>query len=170
MASFFTRSRIGVPSPGGKRTGGLKSGVLAIGITMISSNVSQGGAVSNLFHSYEPRQGHRLPHDPFNMIVGPRPIGWISTRGVSGGLNLRAVQFFQRLQLYAAHSRLLQRRLQRLGAQRRADAGVRLEFGDAPSGRGHESDVCPAPAGGERIRLCGVDAIGVGIDFGAPRG
>ena len=23
-------------------------------------------------HSYEPRNGHRLPHDPFNAIVGPR--------------------------------------------------------------------------------------------------
>ena len=24
-------------------------------------------------HSYEPRKGHGLPHDPFNAIVGPRP-------------------------------------------------------------------------------------------------
>ena len=31
-------------------------------------------------HFYEPRLGHGLPHDPFNAIVGPRPIGWISTR------------------------------------------------------------------------------------------
>lgn len=26
-------------------------------------------------HFYEPTQGHGLPHDPFNAIVGPRPIG-----------------------------------------------------------------------------------------------
>lgn len=26
-------------------------------------------------HSYEPRKGHGLPHDPFNAIVGPRPGG-----------------------------------------------------------------------------------------------
>ena len=32
------------------------------------------------FHFYEPRLGHGLPHDPFNAIVGPRPIGWISSR------------------------------------------------------------------------------------------
>ena len=43
---------------------------------------------------YEPAQGHGLPHDPFNAIVGPRPIGWISTRGRSGALNLAPYSFF----------------------------------------------------------------------------
>ena len=56
--------------------------------------VSQEAVVSELFHSYEPRQGHRLPHDPLNMIVAPRPIGWISTRSASGGLNLAPYSFF----------------------------------------------------------------------------
>ncbi|CAM3503181.1 flavin reductase family protein [Paracidovorax anthurii] len=46
------------------------------------------------FHSYEPRHGHGLPHDPFNAIVGPRPIGWISTRGATGALNLAPYSFF----------------------------------------------------------------------------
>jgi len=50
--------------------------------------------VSDLFHSYEPRQGHGLPHDPLNMIVAPRPIGWISSRSASGGLNLAPYSFF----------------------------------------------------------------------------
>ena len=45
-------------------------------------------------HSYEPRQGHGLKHDPFNAIVGPRPIGWISTRSRSGVLNLAPYSFF----------------------------------------------------------------------------
>ena len=45
-------------------------------------------------HFYEPRSGHRLPHDPFNAIVGPRPIGWISTRSQAGGLNLAPYSFF----------------------------------------------------------------------------
>ena len=45
-------------------------------------------------HSYEPRQGHRLPHDPFNAIVGPRPIGWISSTSSSGVLNLAPYSFF----------------------------------------------------------------------------
>jgi flavin reductase (DIM6/NTAB) family NADH-FMN oxidoreductase RutF len=45
-------------------------------------------------HSYEPAQGHGLPHDPFNAIVGPRPIGWISSRGKGGGVNLAPYSFF----------------------------------------------------------------------------
>lgn len=46
------------------------------------------------FHFYEPAQGHRLPHDPFNAIVGPRPIGWISSRDADGRLNLAPYSFF----------------------------------------------------------------------------
>jgi flavin reductase (DIM6/NTAB) family NADH-FMN oxidoreductase RutF len=45
-------------------------------------------------YSYEPAKGHGLPHDPFNAIVGPRPIGWVSTRGRSGALNLAPYSFF----------------------------------------------------------------------------
>ncbi|MGC3985384.1 MAG: flavin reductase family protein [Pseudorhodoferax sp.] len=45
-------------------------------------------------HSYEPRLGHGLPHDPFNAIVGPRPIGWVSTRSRSGLVNLAPYSFF----------------------------------------------------------------------------
>ena len=45
-------------------------------------------------HFYEPRSGHRLPHDPFNAIVGPRPIGWISSRSPAGSLNLAPYSFF----------------------------------------------------------------------------
>ena len=45
-------------------------------------------------HFYEPHAGHGLPHDPFNAIVGPRPIGWISTRSRTGVLNLAPYSFF----------------------------------------------------------------------------
>jgi flavin reductase (DIM6/NTAB) family NADH-FMN oxidoreductase RutF len=45
-------------------------------------------------HSYEPRAGHGLPHDPFNAIVGPRPIGWVSTRSAGGLVNLAPYSFF----------------------------------------------------------------------------
>lgn len=50
--------------------------------------------MSDNFHSYEPRFGHGLPHDPFNAIVGPRPIGWISTKSKDGVLNLAPYSFF----------------------------------------------------------------------------
>jgi flavin reductase (DIM6/NTAB) family NADH-FMN oxidoreductase RutF len=45
-------------------------------------------------HFYEPAKGHGLPHDPFNAIVGPRPIGWISSRSADGVLNLAPYSFF----------------------------------------------------------------------------
>ena len=48
----------------------------------------------NDIHFYEPRAGHGLPHDPFNAIVGPRPIGWISTKSREGILNLAPYSFF----------------------------------------------------------------------------
>ena len=46
------------------------------------------------FHFYEPAKGHGLPHDPFNAMVGPRPIGWISSRDAKGRLNLAPYSFF----------------------------------------------------------------------------
>jgi len=45
-------------------------------------------------HFYRPAQGHRLPHDPFNAIVGPRPIGWVSTRSAEGVRNVAPYSFF----------------------------------------------------------------------------
>jgi flavin reductase (DIM6/NTAB) family NADH-FMN oxidoreductase RutF len=50
--------------------------------------------MSTAFHFYEPRAGHGLPHDPFNAIVGPRPIGWISSHSTAGILNLAPYSFF----------------------------------------------------------------------------
>jgi flavin reductase (DIM6/NTAB) family NADH-FMN oxidoreductase RutF len=46
------------------------------------------------FHFYEPTAGHGLRHDPFNAIVGPRPIGWIASRDSNGVLNLAPYSFF----------------------------------------------------------------------------
>ena len=43
---------------------------------------------------YQPAQGHGLAHDPFNAIVGPRPIGWISSQSATGVLNLAPYSFF----------------------------------------------------------------------------
>ena len=43
---------------------------------------------------YRPEDGHGLPHNPFNAIVSPRPIGWISTRAADGSNNLAPYSFF----------------------------------------------------------------------------
>lgn len=45
-------------------------------------------------HSYQPKDGHGLKHDPFNAIIGPRPIGWVSSRDASGHVNLAPYSFF----------------------------------------------------------------------------
>lgn len=43
---------------------------------------------------YRPEDGHGLPHNPFNAIVTPRPIGWVSSRGLGGSENLAPYSFF----------------------------------------------------------------------------
>jgi flavin reductase (DIM6/NTAB) family NADH-FMN oxidoreductase RutF len=45
-------------------------------------------------HYYEPVNGHGLKHDPFNAIIAPRPIGWISSRDAKGRVNLAPYSFF----------------------------------------------------------------------------
>src|SRR5579862_6025807 len=44
---------------------------------------------------YEPRKkNHGLPHDPYNAIVGPRPIGWITSMNSKGEINLAPYSYF----------------------------------------------------------------------------
>ncbi|MDE0588735.1 flavin reductase family protein [Halocynthiibacter sp. C4] len=43
---------------------------------------------------YIPKNGHGLPHNPFNAVVTPRPIAWISTRDSDGNENLAPYSFF----------------------------------------------------------------------------
>lgn len=46
------------------------------------------------YHVYETSKGHGLKHDPMLAIVGPRPIGWISSHDPGGRLNLAPFSFF----------------------------------------------------------------------------
>ncbi|HEX6959710.1 MAG TPA: flavin reductase family protein [Ferrovibrio sp.] len=46
------------------------------------------------FHYYETAKGHGLAHDPFKAIVGPRPIGWISSVDTAGRVNLAPYSYF----------------------------------------------------------------------------
>ncbi|SEO90438.1 flavin reductase family protein [Aquisalimonas asiatica] len=50
--------------------------------------------MADSMYFYEPANGHGLPHDPFNAMVAPRPIGWISSRDGDGRLNLAPYSFF----------------------------------------------------------------------------
>ncbi len=42
---------------------------------------------------YKPKDGHGLPHNPFNAVIAPRPIAWVATRGTDGD-NLAPYSFF----------------------------------------------------------------------------
>lgn len=48
-------------------------------------------------HFYQPKEGHGLAHDPFNSIIAPRPIGWISSQNSTGKVNLAPYSFFNAL-------------------------------------------------------------------------
>lgn len=50
--------------------------------------------MSDDLHFYEPKNGTGLPHNPFNALVAPRPIGWISSCAADGTLNLAPYSFF----------------------------------------------------------------------------
>jgi flavin reductase (DIM6/NTAB) family NADH-FMN oxidoreductase RutF len=49
---------------------------------------------SDAAHYFEPSNGHGLRHDPFNAIIAPRPIGWVSTIDAQGRRNLAPYSFF----------------------------------------------------------------------------
>jgi flavin reductase (DIM6/NTAB) family NADH-FMN oxidoreductase RutF len=57
-------------------------------------DVAGGPAAIDGMHFYEPANGHGLRHDPFNALIAPRPIGWISSKGARGNLNLAPYSFF----------------------------------------------------------------------------
>jgi flavin reductase (DIM6/NTAB) family NADH-FMN oxidoreductase RutF len=44
---------------------------------------------------YEPgKKNHGLPHNPYDAIVGPRPIGWITSMNSKGEINLAPYSYF----------------------------------------------------------------------------
>ena len=43
---------------------------------------------------YVPGEAHGLPRDPFNALVVPRPIGWVSSLDTAGNANLAPYSFF----------------------------------------------------------------------------
>jgi flavin reductase (DIM6/NTAB) family NADH-FMN oxidoreductase RutF len=62
--------------------------------TLRLKEYSVDASTSKDLHYYEPVNGHGLKHDPFNAIIAPRPIGWISSRDASGNVNLAPYSFF----------------------------------------------------------------------------
>jgi hypothetical protein len=72
----------------------MRDSCLRSGSRATPSCVECRGTMSKRIHSYQPRVVHGLPHDPIASILGPRPIGWISSRDADGRLNLAPYSFF----------------------------------------------------------------------------
>ena len=98
------------------------------------------------------RKGHGLPHNPFNAIVGPRPIGWISTRGSDGVLNLAPYSFFNAFAytppIVGFASSGAKDTLRNVRDSRR----VRLEPCNEGVGLADESERCHRRQGRQRVR------------------
>jgi len=47
-----------------------------------------------LFYEPADRDKNLLPHDPFKAFIAPRPIGWVSTLGPGGEVNLAPYSYF----------------------------------------------------------------------------
>lgn len=47
-----------------------------------------------LFYTPEKRDKAVLRHDPFKAMIAPRPIGWVTTMGRDGAINLAPYSFF----------------------------------------------------------------------------
>lgn len=47
-----------------------------------------------VFYEPDTRDRDLLPHDPFKAFVAPRPIGWVSTLGPDGEVNLAPYSYF----------------------------------------------------------------------------
>jgi flavin reductase (DIM6/NTAB) family NADH-FMN oxidoreductase RutF len=92
---------------------------------------------------YQPSQGHGLPHDPLNAIIGPRPIGWISSCDKAGQLNLAPYSFFNcfnyRPPIIGFSSNGWKDSVRNI-----TKPGVCLEPGNARSRAGDESNLCDA--------------------------
>ena len=120
---------------------------------------------------YEPHARDRelLPHDPFKAIVAPRPIGWVSTIGPDGELNLAPYSFFNAIgenpPMVAFSSS---------GAKHSSTfAGGAGEFvwnlADLGPARANELDIGEAAAGRERVRARGARGRAVAARRAAAR-
>ncbi len=92
--------------------------------------------------NYDPRtEPHNLAHDPVTSLVVPRPIGWITTIGQAGVVNLAPYSFFNlvagRRQPFVMFSSA---RAQALAAQCRDRRRVRIQPGDLRVARPDEPD------------------------------
>lgn len=113
---------------------------------------------------YRPEAGHGLPHNPFNALVAPRPIGWISTRGTQGD-NLAPYSFFNAVAyvppqvMFASTSAKPDRRGTKDSVAQIVESGVfcvNIATGDLRDQVNASS--APLPAGTSEFQAAGIEA------------
>lgn len=114
---------------------------------------------------YRPEAGHGLPHNPFNAIVAPRPIGWISTRGRSGD-NLAPYSFFNAVAyvppqvMFASTGAKADRTGSKDSMAQLTESGVfcvNIATGDLRDQINASS--APLAAGQSEFQACGIEAV-----------
>ena len=103
-------------------------------------------------HYYEPANGHGLKHDPFNAIIAPRPIGWISSRDARGDVNLAPYSFFNAFNYHPPIIGFSSTAWKDSVAEHPGDRRVRLESRDHGSGAADERDRRACRPRRQRIR------------------
>lgn len=113
---------------------------------------------------YRPEAGHGLPHNPFNAIVAPRPIGWISTRAGMGD-NLAPYSFFNAVAyqppqvMFASTSAKEDRDGTKDSVAQIAESGVFcVNIADATMRDLINASSAPMAAGVSEFTACGIEA------------
>ena len=75
---------------------------------------------------YRTEDDHGLKHNPFNAIVVPRPIGWITSRDAAGNVNLAPYSFFNGVDEYEVAG-LTKAPCEVIGCSRVAESPVTFE-------------------------------------------
>lgn len=114
---------------------------------------------------YRPENGHGLRHNPFNAIVAPRPIGWISTRGPAGD-NLAPYSFFNAVAytppqvVFASTGRKPDTDDKDSVAQIAASGVFCVNIADAALAKVVNATSAHMPAGTSEFEACGIEAAG----------
>lgn len=114
---------------------------------------------------YRPENGHGLRHNPFNAIIAPRPIGWISTRGPAGD-NLAPYSFFNAVAyvppqvMFAATGPKADGTAPKDSVAQIAASGVFcVNIADASLAETVNATSAHLPAGSSEFEACGIEAV-----------
>lgn len=113
---------------------------------------------------YRPENGHGLRHNPFNAIVAPRPVGWISTRGPAGD-NLAPYSFFNAVAytppqvIFASTGRKPDSDDKDSVAQIAASGVFCVNIADASLAQTVNATSAHMPAGTSEFDACGIEAV-----------